>query len=235
MATYTPADMAGGGALGEALTPPATYTFTFSTPAFPSQSVYFGDAYFVLNSSVGGNPSLTATSAIGPLNLGSIPINQNFTTTVNNTFNFNVSGGTRGSNAIIAITTVGGVMERANVTRGGSNFINGDTITILQADLIAGGFTTANQDAIFDINLSNIETGYGVSSDLSGTYDTPTGDVLLQQFASSSNSDGSIFNIGFPIVQNVGSGNGTFNFTPTSTIPANSYTIQSTGHFTLVI
>ena len=127
MATYTQADMAGNGASGEILNAAQTYTFTFSTPSFVSQSVYGGDAYFILNS--------------------------------------------------------------------------------LRSD----------------------------NTDLSGTYDNPTGDIRMEQFASSSTGVGAIFNVGFNIRQDVGFGNGSFDFTPTNTVPADSYTIQSTGHYTLVI
>ena len=127
MATYTQADMAGNGASGEILNAAQTYTFTFSTPSFVSQSVYGGDAYFILNS--------------------------------------------------------------------------------LRSD----------------------------NTDLSGTYDNPTGDIRMEQFASSSTGVGAIFNVGFNIRQDVGFGNGSFDFTPTNTVPADSYTIQSTGHYQLTI
>ena len=127
MATYTQADMAGNGASGEILSAAQTYTFTFSTPSFVSQSVYGGDAYFILNS--------------------------------------------------------------------------------LRSD----------------------------NTDLSGTYDNPTGDIRMEQFASSSTGVGAIFNVGFNIRQDVGFGNGSFDFTPTNTVPADSYTIQSTGHYQLTI
>ena len=128
MATYNQLAMSGGGALGETLTVVgAPYTFTFTTPAFVSQSVYGGDAYFILNSSRDDN------------------------------------------------------------------------------------------------------------TDLSGVYNTPTGDVRMEQFASSSDGNGAVFNVGFNIRQDVGFGNGSFNFTPNADIAANSYTIQSTGHYTLTI
>ena len=127
MATYTQTDMAGNGVSGEVLNAAQTYTFTINTPAFVSQSVYGGDAYFILNS--------------------------------------------------------------------------------LRSD----------------------------NTDLSGTYDTPTGDIRMEQFASSSDGNGAIFNVGFNIRQDVGFGHGSFNFTPTNTVAAGSYTIQSTGHYTLVI
>jgi len=127
MATYTQADMAGNGASGEILNAAQTYTFTINTPAFISQSVYGGNAYFILNS--------------------------------------------------------------------------------LRSD----------------------------NTDLSGTYDNPTGDIRMEQFASSSTGIGAVFNVGFNIRQDVGFGNGSFDFTPTNTVPADSYTIQSTGHYTLVI
>ena len=73
------------------------------------------------------------------------------------------------------------------------------------------------------------------NTDLSGTYDNPTGDIRMEQFASSSTGVGAIFNVGFNIRQDVGFGNGSFDFTPTNTVPADSYTIQSTGHYTLTI
>jgi len=342
MATYTALQMSGGGALGEVLNAGQQYTFRIATPTFTSQSVYFGDAYFILNSSAEGNPLITPTSAVGPLKEGLISLTQTFTTTENNTFNFNVGGAggnlidgdgptptgtgagwsilsqvtdsgdiditaamvdtagaaggtvrfltntagaivsctlgttdsanyaigsvitipqatlqasalnnsgtgnaiitlvagdvsTQGSGGVIAITSVGGVSVRAEVTRGGQRYKSGDSISISQNDLQAAGFANANTNAVVSILFSNIANGYGVSSNLAGAYDTPTGDVLLQQFASSSDGVNHIFNVGFPIVQNAGSGNGTFNFTPTNQIPVNSYTIQSTGHYTLFI
>ena len=61
MATYTQADMAGNGASGEILNVAQTYTFTFSTPSFVSQSVYGGDAYFILNSLRSDNTDLSGT------------------------------------------------------------------------------------------------------------------------------------------------------------------------------
>ena len=87
--------------------------------------------------------------------------------------------------------------------------------------------------------MSNyVSTHWGTRSDntdLSGTYDNPTGDIRMEQFASSSTGVGAIFNVGFNIRQDVGFGNGSFDFTPTNTVPADSYTIQSTGHYQLTI
>ena len=50
MADYTAAQMTAG-VLGEVLTGGTAYTFTIATPAYPSQSVYFGSATFMTDSS----------------------------------------------------------------------------------------------------------------------------------------------------------------------------------------
>jgi hypothetical protein len=250
MATYNQLAMSGGGALGETLTVAgAPYTFTFTTPTFPSQSVYGGDAYFILNSSLGGNPLLTTVNAVGPLGLGPIPLSNEVAgitvPAANKTFTFDVSGvsgaGSRGQIALTSgdldptLAPPSTTIISAMVVSGGLNFRTGDGITITQNDLQAAGFTNAGDSQQIDVFTNYIENGYAIDADLGGVYNTPTGDVRMEQFASSSNSDGTIFNVGFNIRQDVGFGNGTFNFTPTSTIPANSYTIQSTGHYTLTI
>jgi hypothetical protein len=249
MATYNQLAMSGGGALGEALTVAgAPYTFTFSTPTFPSQSIYGGDAYFILNSSVGGNPLLSPINAAGPLRLGSIPMSNTVGSIdgpgVNKTFTFDVQGDNGGGGAIINLTSgdldptltpPSTTIISAMVVKAGLNFRTGDGITITQNDLQAAGFTNADDSQQFDVFTNYIETGYAINADLGGVYNTPTGDIRMEQFASSSDGNNSIFNVGFNLRQDVGSGNGSFNFTPNVDIAANSYTIQSTGHYTLTI
>ena len=245
MATYNQLAMSGGGALGEALTVAgAPYTFTFSTPTFPSQSIYGGDAYFILNSSVGGNPLLSPINAAGPLRLGSIPMSNTVAgitvPAANKTFTFDVQGDNGGGGAVINLTSgdldpTSTTIISAMVVKAGLNFRTGDGITITQNDLQAAGFTNADASQQFDVFTNYIETGYAINADLGGVYNTPTGDVRMEQFASSSDGNNSIFNVGFNLRQDVGSGNGSFNFTPNVDIAANSYTIQSTGHYTLTI
>ena len=245
MATYNQLAMSGGGALGEALTVAgAPYTFTFSTPTFPSQSIYGGDAYFILNSSVGGNPLLSPINAAGPLRLGSIPMSNTVAgitvPAANKTFTFDVQGDNGGGGAVINLTSgdldpTSTTIISAMVTKAGLNFRTGDGITITQNDLQAAGFTNADASQQFDVFTNYIETGYAINADLGGVYNTPTGDIRMEQFASSSDGNNSIFNVGFNLRQDVGFGNGSFNFTPNADIAANSYTIQSTGHYTLTI
>jgi len=251
MATYNQLAMSGGGALGETLTVAgAPYTFTFTTPAFPSQSIYGGDAYFILNSSLGGNPLLTTVNAVGPLGLGPIPLSNEVGSIdgfgANKTFTFDVIGdngaGSRGQIALTSGALTGAppstTIISAVVTRGGEGYVVGEGITITQNDLQAAGFTNADDSQQIDIFLNYLENGgigYGIDADLGGAYNTPTGDVRMEQFASSSDGNNSIFNVGFNLRQDVGFGNGSFNFTPNADIAANSYTIQSTGHYTLTI
>ena len=61
MANYTAAQM-NAGALGEVLNAGQQYEFTLTTPTYPSQSVYFGSAYFVVDSSTFTNANLQGSS-----------------------------------------------------------------------------------------------------------------------------------------------------------------------------
>ena len=137
MAAYTSTEMTAG-VLGEVLTGGTTYTFSIATPAYASQSVYFGSAAFMTDSSLSTNYNLSQSA-------------------------------------------------------------------------IAAGID---------------------ESDFSGTFANFTTDVSQSNFISS--SCGFAFNIeqAFRVG---GSGVGTFDFTPTTTIPASSYLIKSTGHITLDI
>jgi len=164
----------------------------------------------------------------------------NVTTTVNDTFIFYVQGNTRGSGAQIELTSTAGVIIQGVVNSiTGSNFISGDSITISQNDLQAAGFANADRSAIMDLFPDKIDGEY-ISSNLAGALGTFTGDVsqslfVSQSYFSESVNEPPIWNYSFSIRQDVGSGAGSFNFTPTTTIPASSYYLKSTGHMTLNI
>jgi len=98
-------------------------------------------------------------------------------------------------------------------------------------------------DSALDTNAalsqSAIDAGRG-QSNLAGTIGGFTGDVSQSLFVSQSYYSGSeyeppIWTYSFPIRQDVGFGAGTFTLNPTTTIPANSYYLKSTGHMTLNI
>ena len=244
MAAYTQEQL-NSGSLGEALAAGIDYTFTFATPAYASQSVYGGNAYFSMDSSTFTNAGLQGSST--NQKVGSLWPNErlpfsspNVTTTVNDTFTFDVVGTTRGSGAQIELTSTAGVITEGFVNSiTGSNFISGDSITISQNDLQAAGFANANRSAIMDLFPDKIDGNY-ISSDLRGALNTFTGDVSQSLFISRSfNPDSSTSagtsTISFSIRQDVGSGNGSFDFTPNQTIPVASYYLKSTGHMTLNI
>ena len=144
MAAYTQEQL-NSGSLGEVLNAGTTYTFTFATPSFASQSVYGGNAYFSMDSAL---------------------------------------------------------------------------------------------DTNYALSQSAIAAGRG-QSDLAGTIGGFTGDVSQSLFVSQSyysgSSEPSIWTYSFSIRQDVGFGAGTFTLNPTTTIPANSYYLKSTGHMTLNI
>ena len=234
MAAYTVTQMTAG-VLGEVLTGGTAYTFTIATPAYTSQSVYFGSATFMTDSSTVTNTNLQGSSTnakVGALKGGLIPlsnvVDQITGVGANSTFTFDVDGDLQGSGAQIDLTATAGTITRANVVRGGQNFTSGDGITISQNDLQAAGFSNADASQQLDLFPDHIEGNY-ISSDFSGTFANFTTDVSQSNFVSS--SDG----FSFSIKQAVGTGAGTFDFTPTTTIPVNSYLIKSTGHITLNI
>ena len=80
----------------------------------------------------------------------------------------------------------------------------------------------------YNLSQSAIAAGIG-ESDFSGTFANFTTDVSQSNFISSS------CGFAFNIQQDAGSGAGTFDFTPTTTIPVNSYLLKSTGAITLDI
>tara|TARA_Y100000385_G_scaffold270281_1_gene309172 strand:+ start:1610 stop:2323 length:714 start_codon:yes stop_codon:yes gene_type:complete len=234
MAAYTVTQMTAG-VLGEVLTGGTAYTFTIATPAYTSQSVYFGSATLTTDSSTITNTNLQGSSTnakVGALKGGLIPlsnvVDQITGVGANSTFTFDVDGDLQGSGAQIDLTATAGTITRAKVVRGGQNFTSGDGITISQTDLQAAGFTNADASQQLDLFPDHIEGNY-ISSDFTGTFANFTTDVSQSNFVSS--SDG----FSFGIKQAVGSGAGTFDFTPTTTIPVNSYLIKSTGHITLNI
>ena len=61
MAAYTVTQMTAG-VLGEVLTGGTAYTFTIATPAYTSQSVYFGSATFITDSSLSTNYNLSQSA-----------------------------------------------------------------------------------------------------------------------------------------------------------------------------
>ena len=258
MANYTQEQL-NSGSLGEALAAGIDYTFTFATPAYTSQSVYGGNAFFSMEASTYTNVGLQGSSTnqkVGALKGGFIPLSNTINGItdggINATFTFDVQGDQQGSGAQIALTATlldgdaTATITRANVIRGGQNFISGDGITISLNDIQAAGFTNAtnpvapfNGGLQMDLFPNHIEGDY-ISSDLRGALNTFTGDVSQSLFISRSfNPDSSTSagtsTISFSIRQDVGSGNGSFDFTPNQTIPVNSYYLKSTGHMTLSI
>jgi hypothetical protein len=234
MANYTVTQMTAG-VLGEVLTGGTAYTFTIATPAYTSQSVYFGAATLTTDSSTITNTNLQGSSTnakVGALKGGLIPlsnvVDQITGVGANSTFTFDVDGDQQGSSAQIELTATAGTITRANVTRGGQNFTSGDGITISQNDIQAAGFSNADASQQLDLFPDHIEGNY-ISSNFAGTYANFTTDVSQSNFVSSS------CGFSFGIKQSIGNGAGTFDFTPTTTIPVNSYLIKSTGHITLNI
>ena len=234
MADYTAAQMTAG-VLGEVLTGGTAYTFTIATPAYSSQSVYFGSATFMTDSSTFTNASLQGSSTnakVGALEEFVIPlsnvVDQITGDGANATFTFDVAGDVFGSRAQISLTSTAGTITQATVVRGGEGYRSGDRITISQNDLQAAGFTNADASQQIDLFPDHIKGDY-ISSDLAGTFSTFTADVSQSNFVSSSRG------FAFNIEQAVSSGVGTFDFTPDVTIPVNSYLLKSTGHITLNI
>ena len=241
MAVYNNIALSGDGALGEALTiPGAPYTFTFTNTNTANPPTGDGtdpfntnDCYFIMNSNratyEGSEFTGTGTN-VGALKGGLIPLSNTVGSITGGpyTFIFDVQGDQQGSGAQIALTSTAGTITRANVIRGGRFFTSGDGITISQNDLQAAGFSNADASQQLDLFPDHIEGNY-ISSNFAGTYANFTTDVSQSNFVSSS------CGFSFGIKQSIGNGAGTFDFTPTTTIPVNSYLIKSTGHITLNI
>ena len=172
MANYTAAQMKAG-ALGEVLNAGQQYEFTLTTPAYTSQSVYFGAASFVVDSSTFTNANLQGSSTntkVGALEEGAIPLSNVVAgITVNGTFLFDVEGDLQGSSAQISLTSTAGTITSALVVRGGRDFTSGDGITISQNDLQAAGFANANASQQIDVFPDHIRGEY-VSSNMTGSF-----------------------------------------------------------------
>jgi hypothetical protein len=229
MATFSSGSMHGSGTPGQELTGGTTYTFQLQNrdgqyPLREAQYLVI-DGNGLATQQAGGEP----TSYIGPLQLNLIPASSPaFTATVNDTFNFDVEGSLQGSRAVMAITTAAGVFTTARVINGGENFISGDVITISQNDLQAAGFANADRDLIFDVFPDYIAYIYPTNTTITGSFGG-----FLNSINSSSLVTSSIkWGISMP---NSGSIGGAFEFTPTTTIPQDSYAIRSTGNFELTI
>jgi hypothetical protein len=64
MAAYTAAQMTAGVVSTDVLTGGTAYTFTIATPAYISQSVYFGSATFMTDSSLTTNYNLSQSAIV---------------------------------------------------------------------------------------------------------------------------------------------------------------------------
>ena len=172
MANYTAAQMTAG-ALGEVLNAGQQYEFTLTTPAYTSQSVYFGAATFMTDSSTFTNANLQGSSTnpiVGALEEGAIPLSNVVAgITVNGTFLFDVVGDIQGSSAQISLTSTAGTITSALVVRGGRDFTSGDGITISQNDLQAAGFANADASQQIDVFPDHIRGEY-VSSNMTGSF-----------------------------------------------------------------
>ena len=172
MADYTAAQMTAG-VLGEVLNAGQQYEFTLTTPAYTSQSVYFGSATFMTDSSTTTNANLQGSSTnpiVGALEEGAIPLSNVVAgITVNGTFLFDVEGDLQGSSAQISLTSTAGTITSALVVRGGRDFTSGDGITISQNDLQAAGFSNANASQQIDVFPDHIRGEY-VSSNMTGSF-----------------------------------------------------------------
>tara|TARA_B110000858_G_scaffold120161_1_gene137237 strand:+ start:228 stop:923 length:696 start_codon:yes stop_codon:yes gene_type:complete len=229
MATFSSGSMHGSGTPGQELTGGTTYTFQLQNR--DGQYPLRGAQYLVIDGNglatqqAGGEP----TSYVGPLKEISLPPSSPlFTTTVDGTFIFDVQGAIQGSRALIAITTQAGIFSTAKVQSGGVDFLDGDTITISQNDLQAAGFTNANRNIIFDVFPNYIAYIYPTNTTITGVFGGFLNSITSNSLTTSS--------IGWGIeMPDSGSIGGAFEFTPTTTIPQDSYAIRSTGHFELTI
>ena len=230
MASYTSGSMHGTGSLGEVLTAGTTYSFRLTNRKGQHSSL--GDCYLVLDGNglatqqAGGSPRV-----VGPLILGQELENSStfFTTTVNDTFTFDVVGSSGGDRGQIAITTVGGTFSKAVVTRVGEEYGSGGTITITATELIAGGFASANQPFTTALTADQIKYIYPNNTTISGSITDFNSLLNASSLVTSSHT----LAIAYP---NSGSSDMTaFKFTPAQTIGVNKYTIRSTGNFDLSI
>ena len=178
---------------------------------------------------------------------------------INATFIFDVQGDQQGSGAQIALISgpldptlapPRATIEVANVIKGGQNFISGDGITISLNDIQAAGFTNAaNPVAPFTGGLQmdifpNHISGWYTPADFTGTFGTTTGDLTTTDFVYNYRNSGSslevLTSVGFKLKQTLDTPLaagviGSFQYTPTATIQALTYTLQCTGNVSLNI
>ena len=256
MAVYNNIALSGDGALGEALTiPGAPYTFTFTNtntanpPTGDSTNPFnTNDCYFIMNSNratyEGSEFTGTGTN-VGALKGGLIPLSNTVGSITGgpHTFIFDVQGDQQGSGAQIALTSTAGTITSANVIRGGRFFTSGDGITISQNDLQAAGFSNADASQQLDIFPNHID-GWYTPADLAGTFGTTTGDLTTTNFVYNYRNSGSslevLTSVGFKLKQTLDTPLaagviGSFQYTPTATIQALTYTLQCTGNVSLNI
>jgi hypothetical protein len=241
-----------------------TNTNTANPPTGDSTNPFnTNDCYFIMNSNratyEGSEFTGTGTN-VGALKGGLIPlsnvINGITGAGINATFIFDVDGDLQGSSAQIALTATlldgdaTATITRANVIRGGQNFTSGDGITISLNDIQAAGFTNAtNPVAPFtgglqmDIFPNHID-GWYTPADLAGTFGTTTGDLTTTNFVYNYRNSGSslevLTSVGFKLKQTLDTPLaagviGSFQYTPTATIQALTYTLQCTGNVSLNI
>ena len=130
-----------------------------------------------------------------------------------------------------AVTKDRSEVKLANVPEKSDSLIPAATPAYTSQSVYFGSATFMTDSSLstnYNLSQSAIATGID-ESDFSGTFANFTTDVSQSNFVSSS------CGFAFNIEQAVGSGAGAFDFTPTTTIPANSYLIKSTGHITLNI
>ena len=256
MAVYNNIALSGDGALGEALTvagAPYTFTFTNTNTVNPptgdgTNPFNTNDCYFIMNSNRAtyeGNEFIGSGTNVGALKGGLIPLSNTVGSITGgpHTFLFDVNGDLQGSGAQISLTSTGGVITSAEVVRGGQNFTSGDGITISQNDLQAAGFSNADASQQLDIFPNHI-SGWYTPSNLAGVYGTTTGDLTTTNFVYNYRNSGSslevLTSVGFKLKQTLNTPLaagviGSFQFTPTATIQALTYTLQCTGDVSLNI
>ena len=243
MGTFSSGSMHGSGTPGQALTGGTTYTFELQNRK--GQGPQTGAQYLILDGSgVATQQAGGEVSFIGPLKDGIIPLSNIINGIsgggINATFIFDVVGDQQGGGAEIALTATlldgdaTATITQATIIKGGENFTDGDGITISLNDIQAAGFTNAqNPVAPF--------TG-GLQMDIfpDKIFSLPQDTTITGSFGGFVNSINQsslvVGSLGFAFeMPDSGSIGGAFEFTPTITMPQNSYAIRSTGNFELTI
>ena len=242
MGTFSSGSMHGSGTPGQELTGGTTYTFELQNR--DGQYPLRGAQYLIIDGNglatqqAGGEP----TSYVGSLKPGqTIPLtNSPISCDINQTATIYVAGDLQGDRAVLSFTSTGwdgingsgtGKITEAVVTSiTGSNFISGDGITVSQGTPgVQGlGFTNADKPAIMDLFPDYIAYIYPSNTTIAGVFGGFLNSITSNSLTTSP--------IGWGIeMPDSGSIGGAFEFTPTTTIPQDSYAIRSTGHFELTI